>query len=84
MNKEKNKIWFPAKKYGVGWGLPVAWQGWIVLLLYILLIMIGMKLLTISPMGVPFFIMYVLFLSGLLVFICWKKGEKIDARWGKK
>lgn len=27
------KYWFPAKRFGWGWGLPSAWQGWVVLLL---------------------------------------------------
>lgn len=22
--------WFPAKRYGWGWGFPIAWQGWLV------------------------------------------------------
>jgi hypothetical protein len=24
------RYWFPAKRYGWGWGLPVTWQGWLV------------------------------------------------------
>ena len=28
---EPEKYWFPAKRYGWGWGLPSTWQGWIVL-----------------------------------------------------
>ena len=35
--KKKKKIWFPAKRYGWGWGLPCAWQGWVVLAVWILL-----------------------------------------------
>lgn len=27
-------FWFPLKTYGWGWGLPVAWQGWVVLAVY--------------------------------------------------
>lgn len=34
MTSNDRKIWFPAKRYGWGWGLPVAWQGWVVLLLF--------------------------------------------------
>lgn len=26
--------WFPAKRYGWGWGPPATWQGWVVLLLW--------------------------------------------------
>ena len=22
--------WFPAKRFGWGWGLPLSWQGWVV------------------------------------------------------
>jgi hypothetical protein len=34
MPDEHDAYWFPAKRYGWGWGLPVAWQGWVVLGLY--------------------------------------------------
>lgn len=33
MNIER-KYWFPAKRYGWGWGLPVRWQGWVCLAAY--------------------------------------------------
>ena len=26
--------WFAPKRYGLGSGLPISWQGWLVLLLY--------------------------------------------------
>ena len=26
--------WFPAKRYGWGWGLPVRWQGWVVMAVF--------------------------------------------------
>ena len=41
MKENEKDIWFPAKKYGFGWGLPVRWQGWIVLLIYTMLIAAG-------------------------------------------
>jgi len=39
MSEEEKKFWFPAKRYGWGWGLPCRWQGWVVLLIYLLLIL---------------------------------------------
>lgn len=30
-----SKPWFAAKRYGIGSGLPVAWQGWLALLLFL-------------------------------------------------
>ena len=26
--------WFPAKRYGWGWGIPNRWQGWLVLAVF--------------------------------------------------
>jgi hypothetical protein len=31
----KNLDWFAPKRYGLGAGLPIAWQGWAVLAVYI-------------------------------------------------
>ena len=84
MEKDKKKIWFPAKKYGFGWGFPVTWQGWAVLLSYILLIIIGIKNVTGSASQIGSFFIYVVFLTALLIFICLKKGEKPAWRWGNK
>ena len=76
MNKKNNKPWFPAKKYGFGWGLPITWQGWLVFLIYFGLCFIGIKFLTDPPYLILFFVLYIFFISGLLIYICWKKGEK--------
>jgi hypothetical protein len=24
----QHRYWFPAKRYGWGWGIPSTWQGW--------------------------------------------------------
>jgi (2Fe-2S) ferredoxin len=76
------KIWFPAKTFGWGWGPPVCWQGWVVLLIYILL-------LTATGFLVPphktlsGYLTGVYTLTAILIFICWLKGEKLHWRWGK-
>ncbi|HTS17465.1 MAG TPA: hypothetical protein VMP11_07825 [Verrucomicrobiae bacterium] len=31
MRPNDKRVWFRAKRYGWGWGLPCAWQGWVVL-----------------------------------------------------
>ena len=78
----KKTVWFPAKKYGIGWGLPITWQGWVVLLLYIALSIIGT--IYFKQKGKEIFIpFYIIFLTSLFIYICWKKGEKISWRWGK-
>jgi len=86
MNQKNKDIWFPAKKYGVGWGLPITWQGWAVFLGYIALVFFGVVLLIglKAPVLLVPFVIYVLILSGLLLLICYKKGEDLDFRWGNK
>ena len=32
------RYWFPAKRYGWGWGFPRTWQGRVVLAVYVILI----------------------------------------------
>lgn len=34
MEQDRPQYWFPVKRYGWGWGLPVRWQGWVALALY--------------------------------------------------
>ena len=82
--KIKRKFGSRQKKIGFGWGFPITWQGWTVLLSYIVLILIGSKSVAGSASEVGFFIVYVVFLTAVLIFIYWKKGEKIGWRWGNK
>ena len=75
--------WFPAKKYGWGWGLPLAWQGWLVLLAFFALMAAGPFLF--PPQQAPAaFTIYVVVLCALLFGICWLTGEPPRWRWGDK
>jgi len=78
MNELKNAPWFPKKEYGIGWGLPNTWQGWIVLLMYILLSITGFKFLSNSSFQIPLFLLYFAILTLAFIFVVWKKGTKID------
>ena len=84
LKQEEKGFWFPAKKYGYGWGFPITWQGWIVLLSYILLVVGGSFTLTGSPQSKMFLGTYTLILTVLFVYICYRKGEKPQWRWGDK
>ena len=80
---EPSRYWFPAKRYGWGWGLPASWQGWVVIALYTALIAAGAVV--ISPSGRPgAFVAYLLLLSLMLIAVCWAKGEPPRWRWGKR
>jgi uncharacterized membrane protein YhaH (DUF805 family) len=83
-NRKDEEIWFASMKYGIGWGPPVKWQGWIVLLSYFALILVGIQFIRHSSLFIIPFVVYVFVLTVILLFICWKKGEKPELQWGKK
>ena len=80
MRYEVREIWFPAKRYGWGWGFPIAWQGWVVYLAYVALVIAGSiwYTRTLSPL----FFVYLIAISAALIAICWWKGEPPRWRWG--
>jgi len=76
--------WFKAKLYGWGW-TPVTWQGWLIVIAYIVLILLFA--LTIdknsSTREVVFtFVLPITLLTITLICICYKKGEKPHWQWG--
>jgi len=75
------RYWFPAKRHGWGWGLPCAWQGWVVLITYLVLVLGGIPFIQVSK-GSALYIAYVAVLTVALAAICWLKGESPRWRWG--
>jgi hypothetical protein len=82
MANEK-KIWFPAKRYGWGWGPPKCWQGWAVIIIWLGVLYPGAFILRPDRHLVPF-IGFVFGMAALLMLVCWWKGEKPGWRWGGK
>ena len=74
--------WFPAKRYGWGWGLPATWQGWVVLLLWGAAVFEGLWLLRHNPYRPASNIGFVLVMGGVLTLVCYWKGEPPKWRWG--
>jgi hypothetical protein len=73
------KYWFLAKRYG--WGIPTAWQGWMVLAVFLALVVAGSILLRpVKQIGA--YIAYVAVLCLLLTGVCWLTGEPPRWRWG--
>jgi hypothetical protein len=82
MQTNEKKVWFPAKRYGWGWGLPSVWQGWVVLAVWLLLLLAGAAFL--APIHVGLFVAYTVVLGIALLLICLLKGEEPRWRWGKR
>lgn len=73
--------WFPAKRYGWGWGLPTAWQGWVIFLVFIALLL-GGALWWLPRHGLAAFLIWTAVISAALLAVCWAKGEPPRWRWG--
>jgi hypothetical protein len=78
---DNGDYWFPAKRYGWGWGFPVTWQGWLVFAAFFVLLLAGIYLFPPGQSLAAFFL-YVIGLSAVLLVICWLKGEPPRWRWG--
>jgi hypothetical protein len=81
-------LWFKRKLYGWGW-TPVRWQGWMVILAYVLLILALVLTREKDIAGNPesgsnflTFALPIIVLTALLITICYKKGEKPRWQWG--
>ncbi len=81
---QNNKYWFKAKTYGWGW-YPATWQGWLIISVYLILFSILMYIFeTNIEKYLHFYLISVFILTGLLIYISYKKGEPAKWRWGKK
>jgi uncharacterized membrane protein YhaH (DUF805 family) len=82
-------LWFKRKLYGWGWA-PATWEGWMVLLVYVALLV---ALVVTREKDIPgnpdsgsnilTFAIPVIVLTILVITICYWKGEKPKWQWGK-
>jgi len=79
-DERENRYWFPAKRYGWGWGPPRTWQGWVVLTIWLAAIAAAARLL--MPDHLLAFLGFNLIMVVLLLLICYAKGEPPIWRWG--
>lgn len=74
--------WFSPKRYGYGSGLPIAWQGWAVLAIYLVAILSSSYALGDEPL---LLFAIVIPLTAVLVFITAKTTRGgWQWRWGEK
>ena len=80
--------WFKAKLFGWGW-TPAKWQGWVVIIIYILALLLVVLSREEEIPGNPdsgsnflVFALPIILLTAILLIICYKKGEKPSWNWG--
>jgi len=78
--KTQKEIWFRNKTYGWGW-YPANWKGWLVILIWAILFAFG-----VAKMDHEWLknLIFIVIITGALIWICIKKGEKPGWHWGKK
>ena len=83
----QKKLWFKAKSFGWGW-YPSTPEGWVITLAYIVLVVGGSAWYVGEAESDALyfygFFPFVLLLTVLLIWICWKTGEKPEWRWNGK
>ncbi len=78
MPLSKNKAWFRRKSFGFGWGLPLRWQGWAVLLVYFGALWLG--ILSFSKHGTGTIIGYASAITAIFLVILFWKGEAVTKK----
>ena len=77
MDKPARTYWFPAKRYGWGWGPPRTWQGWVFLLGWLAIVI------PLSPWAASrsslAFCLFLAVMIAVLLLVCYAKGE--PPRW---
>jgi hypothetical protein len=80
MMVEDRHYWFRRKTYGIGWSLPAAWQGWVVVLVFLTLLFAGL-----SGIDTPQLRLGYLIALGLsfVAVVVWKGERPVKWRWGR-
>lgn len=84
MPAKPSKVWFAPKRYGYGSGLPIAWQGWVVLAIYILINsagVFGLAKMFLDPVAFVAAILIVALISTIILGIICARTTKGGWRW---
>ncbi|TMJ20606.1 MAG: hypothetical protein E6G92_13005 [Alphaproteobacteria bacterium] len=79
---DDDEAWFAPKRYGYGAGLPIAWQGWAVLIGYVALVTAAGFLILYSVVA---FAAVIVAATAALIAICAQKTRGgWQWRWGRR
>jgi hypothetical protein len=84
MHDRQKGIWFPAKKYGWGWGFPVVWQGWLFFVLWAAALFGGIAYILANVLPSYVIPLFLIIMGAVLIAVCLAKGEQPKWRWGTK
>jgi hypothetical protein len=76
------RYWFRAKRYGWGWGLPLTWEGWIVITVWLCVLVAVVPSLH-AHRHVIDRVVFIVGMVAALFGVCYWKGEPVRWRWGE-
>lgn len=80
MSDNRKQPWFSQKRYGLGSGLPIRWQGWAVYAVYALIIYLALQFL-----GAVLKLALIIVATLVLMAVCLQRTEGgWRWRWGGK
>ena len=79
MEQDKKENWFPAKRYGWGWGPPRCWQGWVVMIVWIAAVALGG---VVAANHTKVFLGYTIVITAMFLIVVVIKGDPPRWRWG--
>lgn len=84
LKDNKEGYWFKRKLYGWGW-VPVKWQGWAVVAVFIIYAVLNSLILKPESSGqeITWFTIRLAIGVIILIFVCYKTGEKPRWQWGR-
>jgi len=78
---KQRAYWFEAKQYGIGWTLPVKWQGWVTVFVFLAAVIVGAALIDVPRYRLAYIgVMLVIFVG----VVAWKGERPFGWRWGRK
>lgn len=80
MSEHERTCWFAAKSYGLGWTLPITWQGWLAVLAYLILLI---STLIVASTDYRWPLVAILTLA-LVAIVVWKGEKPLRWRWRGK
>jgi hypothetical protein len=81
--EQPKDYWFPARRFGWGWGPPRTWQGWVVTAVFVAAsVVICLRVPPYPDTGR--FVLLLTLTSVVFALVCWLTGEPPRWRWGDR
>ncbi|WP_370191733.1 hypothetical protein [Qipengyuania sp.] len=81
MSSSNDRAWFAAKRFGYGAGWPIAWQGWVLLALYMAVMLAPAPLIEWDPIIGTGVAICIWFVATIAVIVIAKRKTRGGWRW---